>query len=105
NPPQEFLDRATHARTALPSSIRGSHSAAESASQELRYDGEVMYADAQLARIIEWMGSHGLADQTMIILAGDHGEGLGEHGERTHGMLVYDSTLRVPLIVVARHDG
>ena len=35
----------------------------------------------------------------MVLVAGDHGEGLGEHGEQAHGMLVYDSTLRVPLIV------
>jgi arylsulfatase A-like enzyme len=40
-------------------------------------------------------------EHTVIVIAGDHGEGLGEHGERTHGMLVYDSTLRVPLIVAA----
>ena len=64
------------------------------------YDDEVMYADAQLGRVVEWIGSHRLADRTLIIVAGDHGEGLGEHGERTHGMLLYDSTLRVPLIVV-----
>ena len=38
-------------------------------------------------------------DRTLVVIAGDHGEGLGDHGERTHGMLVYDSTLRVPLIV------
>src|SRR5258706_64065 len=36
---------------------------------------------------------------TMVVVAGDHGEGLGDHGEQTHGMLLYDSTLRVPLIV------
>jgi arylsulfatase A-like enzyme len=36
---------------------------------------------------------------TLVVVAGDHGEGLGDHGERTHGMLLYDSTLRVPLIV------
>jgi arylsulfatase A-like enzyme/Tfp pilus assembly protein PilF len=59
------------------------------------YDGEVSYADAQLARLL------GRVDRktTAIIVAGDHGEGLGEHGENTHGMLLYDSTLRVPLIV------
>ena len=63
------------------------------------YDGEIAYADAQIARVFDWIDAHGLADRTTIVVAGDHGEGLGDHGERTHGMLLYDSTLRVPLIV------
>src|SRR4051794_3608906 len=65
------------------------------------YDGEIAYADAQLARVLEALRAHGMIDRTMIVVAGDHGEGLGEHGERTHGMLLYDSTLRVPLILAA----
>ena len=77
-PPKEFLDRV--------------HSA---------YDGEIAYADAQLARVLDALRAHGLIDRTLIVVAGDHGEGLGDHGERTHGMLLYDSTLRVPLIVAA----
>ena len=84
-PPSEFLERARHVPATETS---------------LRYDGEVMYADAQLARVLDWIGSRHLADRTLIIVAGDHGEGLGEHGERTHGMLLYDSTLRVPLVLV-----
>jgi arylsulfatase A-like enzyme len=63
------------------------------------YDGEVAYADAQLARLLDAMRSRQLLDRTIVVIAGDHGEGLGDHGERTHGMLVYDSTLRVPLII------
>jgi arylsulfatase A-like enzyme/tetratricopeptide (TPR) repeat protein len=64
------------------------------------YDGEVMYADAQLGRVVDWIEAHRRGDGPLIVIAGDHGEGLGEHGERTHGMLLYDSTLRVPLVVV-----
>jgi choline-sulfatase len=64
------------------------------------YDGEVAYADAQVARLMDALTSRGLADTSFIVVAGDHGEGLGEHDEGTHGMLAYDSTLRVPLIVV-----
>ena len=45
--------------------------------------------------------SAALKDRTLVVVAGDHGEGLGEHGEQTHGMLLYDSTLHVPLIVAA----
>jgi tetratricopeptide (TPR) repeat protein len=63
------------------------------------YDGEVAYADAQVGRLIAALRERQLLDKTVIALAGDHGEGLGEHGELSHGMLAYDSTLRVPLIV------
>jgi choline-sulfatase len=63
------------------------------------YDGEVAYADAQLARLLDSVSGRGLPPSTLIVVAGDHGEGLGEHGEQTHGMLAYDSTLRVPLVL------
>jgi arylsulfatase A-like enzyme/Flp pilus assembly protein TadD len=91
-PPSEFLERARHVPATSPQP--------PATETSLRYDGEVMDADAQLARVVDWIGSRHLADRTLIIVAGDHGEGLGEHGERTHGMLLYDSTLRVPLVVV-----
>ncbi len=65
------------------------------------YDGEVAYADAQVGRLLAALDAQGLTASTAIVITGDHGEGLGEHGEQTHGMLVYDSTLRVPLIVSA----
>jgi arylsulfatase A-like enzyme/thioredoxin-like negative regulator of GroEL len=65
----------------------------------LPYDGEIAYADSQLARILDSLRARQLLDHTIVVVAGDHGEGLGDHGERTHGMLVYDSTLRVPLIL------
>ena len=66
------------------------------------YDGEVAYADAQVGRLLSSLREPGLAtggDGPIVLVAGDHGEGLGEHGEQTHGMLAYDSTLRVPLII------
>jgi choline-sulfatase len=65
------------------------------------YDGEIAYVDAQVARVLDWMGARALTDRSLIVVAGDHGEGLGDHGERTHGMLLYDSTLRVPLLLAA----
>jgi arylsulfatase A-like enzyme/Tfp pilus assembly protein PilF len=63
------------------------------------YDGEVAFADAQAGRLLEWLRTSGLEASTIVAVAADHGEGLGDHGEQTHGMLAYDSTLRVPLIV------
>jgi arylsulfatase A-like enzyme/tetratricopeptide (TPR) repeat protein len=69
------------------------------------YDGEVAYADAQVGRISEALRQRNMYEDAVIVLAGDHGEGLGEHGEQTHGMLAYDSTLQVPLVLVAPADG
>ena len=63
------------------------------------YDGEVAYADAQFARVLAALRASGDLDRTLVVVAGDHGEGLGEHRERTHGMLLYESTLRVPLVI------
>jgi choline-sulfatase len=63
------------------------------------YDGEVAYADAQIGRLLSTLGARGLLDGTLVAVTGDHGEGLGDHGEQAHGMLAYDSTLRVPLVL------
>src|SRR5262249_19850606 len=63
------------------------------------YEGEVAFADAQVGRLLDWLKTSGRLDSTIVAIAGDHGEGLGEHGEQSHGMLLYDSTLRVPLVV------
>ncbi|MBI1852702.1 MAG: sulfatase [Planctomycetes bacterium] len=65
------------------------------------YEGEIAFVDAQLGRLIDAIEKAGRLDRTAIVVVADHGEGLGEHGERTHGCLLYDSTLRVPLIVRA----
>ena len=66
------------------------------------YDGEVAYADAQVARLVELLRARGVLASTAIVVTGDHGEGLGDHGEHAHGMLAYDSTLKVPLVVLGR---
>jgi choline-sulfatase len=64
------------------------------------YDDAVAYADACLGRLVERLESNGLAGDTLIAVAGDHGESLGEHGETTHGVFLYDATLHVPLVLV-----
>ena len=63
------------------------------------YDGEIAFADSQLGRLLEYLKQHALYNHTLVVLAGDHGEGLGEHGEKTHGFFIYNSTLHVPLII------
>jgi tetratricopeptide (TPR) repeat protein len=63
------------------------------------YDGEVAYADAQVGRIVSWLDTRGLRGRTLVVVTSDHGEGLGEHGEDEHMLFVYDSTLKVPLVL------
>jgi arylsulfatase A-like enzyme/tetratricopeptide (TPR) repeat protein len=63
------------------------------------YDGEIAFVDAQLGRLLQRLEERGLTGRTLVVVTADHGESLGEHGEATHGMFVYDSTLRVPWIV------
>src|SRR6266705_3153283 len=63
------------------------------------YDGEIAFADAQVGRLIRFLKDKNLYRNTVVVLAGDHGEGLGEHGEKTHGFFIYNATLRVPLIL------
>jgi len=63
------------------------------------YDGEIAYADSALANLIAHLKAHQDYARSMIVVVGDHGEGLGEHHENTHGIFLYDSTLHVPLIV------
>ena len=59
------------------------------------YDGEIGYVDAELGRLLAAVDPA----RTLIVLTADHGEALGDHGEPDHGFFLYDSTLRVPLIV------
>jgi len=63
------------------------------------YDGEIAFADAQVGRLIRFLKSKGLYANTLIILSGDHGESLGEHGEKTHGFFIYNATLHVPFLI------
>jgi len=63
------------------------------------YDAEIAYVDAEFGRLLDKLDDLGVRDRTVIVVAGDHGEALGEHGEPTHGMLIYESTMRVPLII------
>ena len=63
------------------------------------YLAAIAYEDAQIARVVEYLDRRGLLDESLIVVTGDHGESLGEHGEESHGIFVYDEALRVPLIV------
>ena len=63
------------------------------------YIGEIAFADAQISRLLDALDARRLLDRALVIVTADHGESLGEHGEPDHGRFVYESVLRVPLIV------
>jgi len=65
----------------------------------LPYDGEIAYVDFAIGKLLTALRSRGLYDQSLIVVVADHGEALGEHGERSHGLFLYDETLHVPLLV------
>jgi len=65
------------------------------------YTGEIAYTDEQIGKLLAKLEALGVRDRTLVVLAGDHGEGRGEHGEQTHALLMYDSTLHVPMIYSA----
>jgi len=75
-----------------PEPFRGEYSAHP-------YDGEIAFDDEQLGRVIRFLKEKNLYQNTVLVLAGDHGESLGEHGEKNHGFFIYNTTLHVPLIV------
>jgi choline-sulfatase len=63
------------------------------------YDGEIAYADACVGKLLDGLRKHGLYDEAIIAVMADHGESLGQHGESTHGVFLYDETLHVPLLI------
>ena len=65
------------------------------------YRGEVEYVDEQLGKFFAFLEEEGFAKNTLIIITGDHGEGLWQHNESTHGIFIYETTVWVPLIIKA----
>jgi arylsulfatase A-like enzyme/thioredoxin-like negative regulator of GroEL len=62
------------------------------------YDGEVAYTDVYVGSLIEMLKEKKLLNKTLIVFTSDHGEGLEEHDEVTHGVFLYDTTIQVPLV-------
>jgi choline-sulfatase len=63
------------------------------------YDGEIASVDRQIARVLRALETGGARASTIVLVTADHGESLGEHGEGTHGLFLYDATLRVPWVM------
>jgi choline-sulfatase len=63
------------------------------------YDGEIAFADGAVGSVLDRLQQLGLLDRTLVAVAADHGESLGDHGEETHSMFLYEAAIRVPLIL------
>lgn len=63
------------------------------------YDGEIAYTDSVVGSIMNFLRRHELYGKSLIVVAADHGEAFGEHGEMRHGVLLYDETIHVPLLM------
>jgi arylsulfatase A-like enzyme/Flp pilus assembly protein TadD len=63
------------------------------------YDGEIAFDDAVVGSVVDRLKRLGVLSTTIIAVVGDHGESLNEHGEVTHAIFVYESVLRVPMVV------
>jgi choline-sulfatase len=81
-----------HAPYAPPEPFRSRHA------NDL-YAGEIASVDNQVGRLLEWLRARGLEKTTLVAVAADHGESLGQHGEKTHGFFLYEATLRVPVLL------
>lgn len=75
------------------------HPPAEYANLPTKYDGEVAYADAIVGRFLDYLRKRGWYDRALIVVMSDHGEGLGDHGEEEHGILLYREAIQVPLLI------
>ena len=65
----------------------------------LKYDGEIATADHIVGELIGELKSLGVYDKALVVLLSDHGEGLGDHGEEEHGVLLYNEAIHVPLVL------
>jgi len=62
------------------------------------YDGEIAYTDSVVGKLIAGLKTRGLFDNSLLAVMADHGEAFGEHGEKHHGIFLYDETIHVPLV-------
>ncbi len=63
------------------------------------YSGEIAFVDSEIGRLLAALEAAGRADETLVVVTSDHGEGLGEHFEHSHSVLLYEGTMRIPLVI------
>ncbi len=81
-----------HTPYRLPASFQGR-------THRLDYEGVLAYVDSVLGQFWEFLNRRGVLNKALIVFISDHGESLGQHAESTHGYFIYQSTLRVPLVI------
>jgi len=100
---EHWLDSAGTSRAFLFLHLDDPHAPyaahAEAIAPSPTYESEIVYADEIVGRLIKYLKAHQLYDRSTIVLASDHGEGLGDHGEREHGLFLYDEAIHVPLVI------
>ncbi len=69
------------------------------------YDAEIEHCDRELRRLLDQLHARQLDDGLITAVTADHGESLGEHGEQTHSVFLYDSTMHVPLVIAPPPTG
>ncbi len=97
DPPPGYAERPS---APLPSEAEVGFFDSAAASMPGPYAGEIRFADEQLGRFLRAVEQRFSIGGTLVAVTSDHGESLGEHGELTHSMSVYDATQRVPLIFI-----
>lgn len=70
-----------------------------STDHQFAYDAEIAFADFHMGRLLALLDELNLTDRTLVVVAGDHGEGRGQHDEWFHACLIYESTMHVPLVM------
>jgi len=83
----------------MQQALKGLSSATKNSRQRCLYHGEVAYMDNEIGRLIEGLQDAQPDRGWLIAAVADHGEGLGDHDEDTHAFLLYDTTVRVPMIL------
>jgi arylsulfatase A-like enzyme/Tfp pilus assembly protein PilF len=63
------------------------------------YDGEIAFTDHEVGRVLDFIKERGLSERTLVVVISDHGEGLNEHDEVAHGILMYETTMKVAFII------
>lgn len=99
---ERWLDAQTHSRFFLFLHLYEPHTPYRPPERFARYDpydGEIAYADEIVGHLVESLKRRDLYDRATIVLLSDHGEGLGDHGEREHGVFLYNESTRIPFIV------
>ncbi len=111
NPPEEFLRKAAGARPGLADIRTANFSAiqwysgprritpAARDARRVRYNAEVLYVDTVVGEIVEMLKAADVYEDALLVLTSDHGENLGEHGHHGHSFTLYETAIRIPLLI------